>query len=122
MIEKEADDFGFMWHDISQILEQIQSECEEIKDNLAQEGSCEHLQEEIGDLIHAAFSLCLFAKFDAEETLTKSIIKFEKRFKEVKRLAFKAGYETLQRQPIEVIMDFWGQAKQGISPDNKTLL
>lgn len=113
-IEKQADDFGFMWSDTAQIFEQIQSECEEIKDNLAQLGDRHHLQEEIGDLIHAVFSLCLFMKFDLEETCLKSIEKFERRFAELKRLADAAGFETLKGQPVDVLMHFWMQAKEKV--------
>jgi uncharacterized protein YabN with tetrapyrrole methylase and pyrophosphatase domain len=112
LIENQADEFGFMWFHPSQILAQIQSECEEIKQNLEQQGERSHLQEEIGDLIHAAFSLCLFCKFDAEETMSKSIDKFEKRFKELKRLVHESGQASLKGQPVEVLMDFWNQAKQ----------
>lgn len=108
-IEKQADDFGFMWSDTAQIFVQIQSECEEIKDNL---GDRYHLQEEMGDLIHAVFSLCLFMKFDPEETCLKSVEKFEKRFVELKRLAHDAGFETLKGQPVDVLMHFWTQAKE----------
>lgn len=114
VIEKQADDFGFMWSDTAQIFEQIQSECEEIKDNLVQLGDRPHLQEEMGDLIHAVFSLCLFMKFDLEETCVKSIEKFEKRFVELKKLAHDAGFETLKGQPIDVLMHFWTQAKEKV--------
>lgn len=110
-IEKQADDFGFMWSDTAQIFEQIQSECEEIKENLDQLGDRHHLQEEMGDLIHAVFSLCLFMKFDPEETCLKSIDKFEKRFEKLKRLAHATGFETLKGQPADVLMHFWTQAK-----------
>ena len=112
LLEKQADEFGFMWTDTTQIFDQIQSECEEIKDNLAHIGDRDHLQEEMGDLIHAVFSLCLFMGFDAEETCIKSIDKFERRFVELKRLAQEAGFETLQGQPVDILLHFWAQAKQ----------
>lgn len=110
-LEKQADEFGFMWSHPSQILDQIQSECQEILDNLAQQGERNHLQEEIGDLLHAVFSLCVFCEFDPEETLVKSVNKFEKRFKELKRLVSDSGQETLRGQSVTVLMDFWNQAK-----------
>ncbi len=161
-IEKQADDFGFMWSDTAQIFEQIQSECEEIKEilkgfqvagqapkgepderilirdrgripkgnaprnlkgeeyNLAQLGDRHHLQEEMGDLIHAVFSLCLFMKFDAEETCLKSIEKFERRFAELKQLAHAAGFETLKGQPVEVLMHFWTQAKEKVLSNSRS--
>lgn len=114
LLEKQAAEFGFMWSNPSQILDQIQSECQEIQENISQQGSARHLQEEIGDLLHAAFSLCVFCGFDAEDTLIKSVDKFEKRFAELKRLAADSDHETLQGQPIKVLMDFWEQAKQRV--------
>jgi len=112
LIEKQADDFGFMWENPFQILDQIQSECQEIQNDLTQNGDQSHLQEEIGDLLHAAFSLCLFCNFDAEETLVKSVDKFERRFKALKSLVHESGQETLQGQPVEILMAFWDKAKQ----------
>ena len=113
LLEKQSGEFGFMWFQSSEILDQIQSECEEIRENMAQQGEPSHLQEEIGDLLHAVFSLCIFSDFDAEETLVKSVDKYEKRLQELKRLVRASGRETLQGQSKKVLMDFWNQAKEG---------
>ncbi len=112
LAEQAAADFGFMWSYASQLFDQIQSECDEIKANLAEGGGREHLQEEIGDLIHAAFSLCLYVGLDVEETSVKSITKFERRFEILKQLVCEAGLSSLQGQPRERLIDFWNQAKQ----------
>lgn len=113
LLERQSDEFGFMWSQPSQILDQIQSECEEIRENIAQQGEASHLQEEIGDLLHAVFCLCLFCTFDPEETLVKSVNKYEKRLKELKRLVSESGHKTLHGQSRTVLMDFWNQAKEG---------
>lgn len=112
LLENQAGEFGFMWSQPSQILDQIQSECDEIQENLTQHGEPGHLQEEIGDLLHAAFSLCLFCGFDAEDTLVKNVDKFETRFEELKRLVTDSGQKTLQGQSVAVLMDFWKQTKE----------
>lgn len=112
-LEKQADDFGFSWPDPFMILKQITSECREIEENLEQKGSAAHLQEEIGDLLHAAFSLCIFCKFDPEATVKQSLKKFETRLLGVERLAKEAGYTNLQGQSFETFMAFWEAVKQG---------
>ena len=61
-LEHDADAFGFRWETPEQIMAQIESECVEIHEHL--HGGFEHanqaeLQEEIGDLLHAVFSLCV---------------------------------------------------------------
>jgi|GEM_PF-4217910 len=54
-------------------LIKIISECNEIKQALAEHESQKRRQEEIGDLIHAAFSLCVFLDCDLEETIERGL-------------------------------------------------
>ena len=71
-LENEASAFGFQWETTDQIIAQIQSECVEINEHLTHgKGKANpiELQEEIGDLLHAVFSLCVFCKFSPQETL-----------------------------------------------------
>ena len=77
--EKNNKDFGFYWENLDQILDQIRSECDEIKDAYLK-NDAEHIQEEVGDVINAAISLCVFLNLDLEETLQKNLQKFENRF------------------------------------------
>lgn len=113
-IEKEAETFGFKWENPHQIMAQIQSECVEVNEHLnaCQPENSNRLQEEIGDLLHAVFSLCIFCKFPLEETLTKSIDKFERRFNKVKSLAKENALQTLNGMPFDELMKFWDSAKK----------
>ncbi len=70
-LENEAHEFGFRWENPDQIMAQIESECVEIRQHLDQtQGQMDQaaLQEEIGDLLHAAFSLCVFCKLSPQDT------------------------------------------------------
>jgi len=52
-------------------MNQIHSECLEIKEHLHHDGSSidqAGLQEEIGDLLHAVFSLTVFCKLSPQDT------------------------------------------------------
>lgn len=113
-LENEADHFGFKWEKVEQIMAQIQSEYTEITahlDQLDHPLSKQKLQEEIGDLLHAVFSLCVFCKFDPQETLEKSIKKFERRLTAVKQIASQQGLTSLQNHSFDELMSFWKQAK-----------
>lgn len=114
-LEKEAEDFGFKWGNTQQIMAQIKSECIEIDEHLSHitADNKPKLQEEIGDLMHAGFSLCVFCKFDAQETLKNSIDKFERRLTEVKTIAQEKGIATLDGYTFDELMQFWDQAKKG---------
>lgn len=108
--ERVAKKFGFYWENYGQLIEQIQSECAEVEDAYSQ-GDRAHLQEELGDLIHAAISLVIFFKFNPHETLQKSIEKFQQRYDALVEIAQKDGYEDLHRQSFEVLLSYWNQAK-----------
>ncbi|MDP1879508.1 MAG: MazG nucleotide pyrophosphohydrolase domain-containing protein [Parachlamydiaceae bacterium] len=108
--ELEAKEFGFYWENFQQLMDQINSECDEIQEAWVNENLL-HLQEEIGDLIQAAISLAVFCKLDPHETLQKSIEKFQKRYDTVVLLAQNEGYKNLHKQSFDKLMDFWNQAK-----------
>lgn len=110
-LEHEAADFGFKWETSNQIIEQIKSEITEIDVHL-KDGDQNKLQDEIGDLLHAVFSLCIFNQFDPEKTLSNSIKKFERRFKLVEQLAKEKGLNNLHGLSFQELMSYWEQAKQ----------
>jgi ATP diphosphatase len=111
-IDQEAQDFGFTWSHPSQLLAQIISECHEIEQEIQQGSPPVALQAELGDLMHATLSLCLYCGFDPQTTLTNSAEKFKRRFSMVKLLVQQSGLENLHQQPMEVLTNFWDQAKR----------
>jgi uncharacterized protein YabN with tetrapyrrole methylase and pyrophosphatase domain len=115
-LEKEAEQFGFKWDNKHQIMAQIKSECDEIDEHLAHitDDNKSKLQEEIGDLLHAVFSLCVFCKFDTEGTLKNSVDKFERRLNAVKTIAQENRIETLNGYAFDELMKFWNQAKKRV--------
>ncbi len=114
-LEKDADEFGFRWDNPAQILQQITSECHEVAEHLNKHSSVEkslELQEEISDLIHAAFSLCVFCDFDIEETINISLDKFTKRMYMVRKIAAEKGIDNLTNHSFSERMQFWDAAKE----------
>jgi uncharacterized protein YabN with tetrapyrrole methylase and pyrophosphatase domain len=110
-LEKAARKFGFYWTHLSQLIEQVKSECQEIQE-AAQNNDRTHLQEEVGDLIHAALSLAVFCDLDPTETLQIATDKFEKRYNKVVELAKQDGHDTLRNQPFHLLMHYWNLAKK----------
>lgn len=115
-LEKEAEQFGFKWDNTHQIMTQIKSECDEIDEHLSHVTNVNKfkLQEEIGDLMHAVFSLCVFCEFNAKETLEKSVNKFERRLNAVKTIAQENGIVSLNGYTFDDLMKFWDQAKKRV--------
>lgn len=115
VLEKNAEEFGFCWENTEQIMAQIKSECVEISEHLQgkiSEANALELEEEIGDLLHAVFSLCVFCKLSPKTTLEKTLSKFEGRLNAVKHLAKERGLTNLSGFAFEQLMELWDQAKK----------
>ena len=111
-LEEEASQFGFKWQSAEQIMHQIYSECDEIKEQLdKKEVNQVDLQEEIGDLLHAMFSLCIFCKFSPSATLEETLTKFERRLRAVKLIAKEDGLMNLDNLTTDELMHIWEMAK-----------
>jgi uncharacterized protein YabN with tetrapyrrole methylase and pyrophosphatase domain len=114
-LEKDADEFGFRWENTDQIMDQIKSECVEIGEHLQSDitnTNLIELEEEIGDLLHAVFSLCVFCKLSPRSTLEKTLKKFEWRLNTVKQLAIERGLTNLNGFAFDELMVLWDEAKQ----------
>lgn len=110
-VETDARAFGFEWDNTETILAQSMSECEEIHDAIVNDESADRLQEEIGDLLHTAISLCIFEGFDTKQTLSKAADKFNLRMQALKEITKKRGLKTLHGQSIDFMMELWREAK-----------
>lgn len=110
-LEQEAAAFGLQWETDAQIMAQIRSECLEIEEHLHAQEQRNELQDEIGDLLHAVFSLCVFCNFDPEQTLSNSLDKFEHRLNAMKSIAREQGLSDLKSKSFDELMQYWEQAK-----------
>lgn len=109
-LENDAADFGFRWENPQQIIDQIRSELDEISVHLHDQDKTK-LKEEIGDLMHAVFSLCIFCQLNPQSTLEESAEKFQIRFNAVKKIAAEYGLTSLNGKSFEELMFFWEKAK-----------
>lgn len=116
-LEEEASKFGFRWENTSQIMNQIQSECLEVNAHLhkgLEQANTVELQEEIGDLLHAVFSLCVFCNLSPQDTLNKTVSKFERRFNAVQSITEENGLTCLDGRSFDELMDVWDKAKERV--------
>lgn len=110
-LEKDARAFGFDWPNIDALLQQAVSECEEIAATITDKEPKARMQEEIGDLIHTAVSLCVFAGFDVEETITLTNKKFAARMQGLKVLAKERGLDNLNGKTTAFMLELWDEVK-----------
>jgi len=110
--DKELRDFGFEWQDVDSILAQISSELAEVKEAIDSDTGRDHLQEEIGDLLHSVISLCLFKGFDVDETIEKARDKLQSRMDGLKLVAEQKGHSSLKGQDSEYMLKLWYEVKR----------
>ncbi len=111
-LEKKSEDFGLAWPNSLEIIQQIESECREIREHLEQKNFDKAaLSSEIGDLMHAVMSLSWFCGFDSKKVLVESCNKFEGRLNMMKKLAQAEGLPNLKGQDFNVLMRYWARAK-----------
>ncbi len=114
-LEEEAFCFGLKWPSAEHIMQQIYSECDEIKEHLPSHDAHPNnsaLQDEIGDLLHAVFSLCVYCKLSPQVTLRQTLTKFERRLRAVKLIAEEKSLTNIDALPFDEIMNIWGKAKE----------
>jgi uncharacterized protein YabN with tetrapyrrole methylase and pyrophosphatase domain len=116
-IEREVRGFGFDWVDLDMIVDQTISECEEVRQAKINNEPLERLQEEVGDVIHSAISLCLYSGFDVEQTIEMVTKKFSKRIEALKFVMKKYELSDLRDQPVEFLNQLWLEAKQVSDPN-----
>lgn len=110
--EKSAREFGFDWPDYEMIFAQMIDEIREVREDVESNAPALKIQEEIGDVLHVAISLCVFAGFDVEETLDFVNKKFSKRMNLLKELAYQKGLQNLKGQSVEFMLDLWKEVKK----------
>jgi MazG family protein len=89
-LTRKASRAGFDWESAQGVFEKLREESEELRH--ASEASDElKTEEEMGDLLFAAVNLARFLQVDPEIALKNASAKFERRFREMERLAVENG-------------------------------
>ncbi len=101
---------GFDWPETVQVVDKIEEELQEIKDELAG-GDKERIQDEIGDLLFAVANLARHTGIDPEEALRGTNRKFERRFAVIEA-ELNAKGRTLAEASLEEMDAIWVRAKK----------
>jgi uncharacterized protein YabN with tetrapyrrole methylase and pyrophosphatase domain len=110
-LEQKSSLMGFDWPNTQTIIDQAISECHEVKQTIQANEGRKRLQEEVGDLLHAAISLCLFEGLDVDETLEHVNKKFEGRLTALQQIMKDRGLLTVKGQPFDFLLELWEEAK-----------
>lgn len=109
-ISKRAAGEGFEWPSLGAVVEKLEEEVGELKDELHR-GDQERIAEEIGDLLFTIVNVARWTKVDPEDALRTMVRRFIARFTQIEEAARAEG-RPLQQMTIEEMDAVWDRAKQ----------
>ncbi|MCW9032452.1 MAG: nucleoside triphosphate pyrophosphohydrolase, partial [Gammaproteobacteria bacterium] len=87
-LQKRAAREGFDWPDVKGVVAKIYEELDEVQLELDAENQVhQKLEDEIGDLFFSCINLSRYVGVDAEQSLRKANLKFERRFRVLEKMA-----------------------------------
>ena len=110
-LELKAEALGFEWPNTLAIVDQVMSECDEIRQSLTLKEGKDRLQEEVGDLLLSVVSLSVYERLDIEKIITDVANKFQGRLKALESIMKNRGYDSLKDQSFDVMLELWEEAK-----------
>ncbi len=102
---------GFDWADVQPVLEKIEEELAEVRQELEQGGSQARLTHEVGDLIFACTNLARHLKVDPEEALRGINNRFESRFRYIEVALAEQG-RGVDEASLAELDELWELAKR----------
>lgn len=111
-LQKRAANEGFDWPSIKGVMAKVYEELEEVQQELdAEQQEHEKLEDEIGDLFFSCINLSRHAGVDAELSLRKANLKFERRFRALEKIVKEKGLQIIKMNTDE-LEDLWQEVKK----------
>jgi ATP diphosphatase len=100
-LQQRAAAVGFSWTDPQPVLAKLAEEIEEVRAEFANGANPARLEDEIGDVLFVTVNLARHAGVDFSRALRHANGKFERRFREMERLAATEGARFAERSLVE---------------------
>ena len=110
-LQKRAAAEGFDWTEVLDVIDKVKEELDEVQQELEAEiNEKEKLENEIGDLFFSCINLARHVGVDAEQCIRKANLKFERRFRELEKIADNHCLQINQMKPDE-LENLWSEVK-----------
>ena len=110
-LQNRAARVGFDWTDARDILDKIEEEIRELRQEMDGGSAPERVADEMGDLLFALVNLARRLKVEPESALRGTNAKFERRFHRIEALLAEQG-RTPKDATLDEMEAFWQQAKR----------
>ncbi len=109
-IQKRVARVGFDWDNITDVVDKVDEELDEVKESL-KDSDINAIENEIGDLFFSIVNLCRFLDLQAEETLRRTNRKFINRFKRMEDVLENQG-KSISDQTLTELDAIWEEVKK----------
>lgn len=112
-LQKKVSKVGFDWPSMDLVLDKLQEEFDELKQELAcdeAEQDIDAIADEIGDVLFSTVNVARFAKLDAEMIMKRANDKFQRRFQGVESFLANQG-ESLETADLARMEQGWQHVK-----------
>jgi len=114
-LQKRAARSGFDWDEARQVLGKVREEIGEIEEEMANNGTSDRLEDEVGDLLFSGVNLARKLGIDPEAALRRGNRKFEQRFRHMEAEFEEAGDISLAEASLDEMTAFWEASKTKLS-------
>ena len=111
-IQEKVSSVGFDWEDTQGVLDKVEEELSELKEEINQDPkNNQRIEEEFGDLLFSMVNLSRFLKINPENALRKANQKFENRFQFVEKMANleDKNIKNMSKEEMEIL---WQKSKK----------
>ncbi len=109
-IQEKARSSGFDWEQPEQVLDKVEEELRELRDEMRL-GNTEAIRNEFGDLLFSLVNLSRFINVNPDESLERTNLKFISRFRYLEENALKNGKKLTEMSLAEMDV-YWNEAKE----------
>jgi len=111
-LQKRAAREGFDWPDVKGVMAKIYEELDEVQQEIdAEVQEQKRLEDEIGDLFFSFINLSRHVGVDAEQSLRRTNLKFERRFRALEESANQKGV-AVKEMTIDELEALWQEVKK----------
>ena len=110
-LQRRAARVGFDWRELTEVLDKVAEELEEVRVEVAAGAGHERMSHEIGDLLLASSNLARFAGIDPESALREANGRFERRFRRIEDWLAEQGRDP-ERSNLAEMEQLWRRAKE----------
>jgi len=110
-LSKRAASVGFDWGQAEQVLDKLEEEIAELRQEIRAQADLPRLEDELGDLLFTVVNVARVLQLEPESALKRTNRKFRQRFGRMETEARQQG-RSLREMTLEEMEELWQQAKR----------